>query len=420
MIEHSNQENALPEEFKKKPIRLSFFRIVGMACVMGLAVLVVKPNVHEVNHSSASSVGDVADVSASKADQTRLGSPNPDLESAEHQPSNGQQDIQAIHYPASFEFLNASGRLKKYVYHEKAKRAFVAADVINLRSKPGGGLLGQLSKGDVLEILAEPDQSGFLKVMTSYGQIGYVSKDLVSSDRVFSVFDADGPLGFQANDVVVSVSYGQNSDELSRHYSFFLELLDKLPTKASFDFSNSSLRYMILASSKIIYPTDPSTVLDMMRQSSFKPAIFFELAKTTNQSTLGSMIVKTKLPVRRVPSNQGGQSSSLQQLDVATKCYPFSISVKGDQPISSKLELMIIDIKKSTTATLTTRPHKGDPNFVWAFADLNGDTWQDVAIYFGGQTSASPYKFLFIGHNIGGTWQVHRIEDRSGYNQNCA
>lgn len=420
MIDNSDQEHSLPEEFKKKPIRLSFFRIFGMACVMGLAVLVVKPNVHEVNHSSAPASGDVADISGSQADQARRGSPNLDLESADNHPANSNEDSQVMRYPASFEFLNASGRLKKYVYHETAKRAFVAADVINLRLKPGGGLLGQLSKGDVLEILAEPDQAGFLKVVTSYGQMGYVSKDLVSSDRAFGVFDSEGPSGFLANDVVVSVSPGHKSDELSRHYNFFLELLDKLPTKASFDFSNSSLRYMILSSSEVIYPTEPSTVLDMMRQSSFKPAIFLERAKTTNQSTLGSMIVKTKLPVRRVPANQGGQSTSLQQLDVATKCYPFSVSVKGDQSISSKIELMIIDIKKSTTATLTTRPHKGDPNFIWAFADLNGDTWQDVAIYFGGQTSASPYKFLFIGHNIGGNWQIHRIEDRSGYNQNCA
>jgi uncharacterized protein YgiM (DUF1202 family) len=420
MIDNSDQEHALPEEFKKKPIRLSFFRIFGMTFVMGLAVLFVKPHVHEVNHSSAPSGGDVADISDAKADQTRVGSSNPDLESADHQPRNRHEDSQRIQYPASFEFLNATGPLRKYVYNEKAKRVFVAADVINFRIKPGGGLLGQLSKGDVLEILGEPDQTGFLKVMTSYGQIGYVSKDLVSSERAFSVFDFDGHFGFQANDVVVSVSPSQNSDELSRHYNLFLGLLDKLPTKASFDFSNSSLRYMFLSSSEVIYPSDPSILLHIIRQSSFKPAIFLERAKTTNQSTVGSMIVKTKLPVRRVPANQGGQSTSLQQLDVVTKCYPFSVSVKDDQSISSKIELMIIDIKKSTTATLTTRPHKGDPNFIWAFADLNGDTWQDVAIYFGGQTSASPYKFLFIGHNIGGNWQVHRIEDRSGYNQNCA
>jgi hypothetical protein len=325
-----------------------------------------------------------------------------------------------MHYPASFEFLNASGRLRKYVYHEKAKRAFVAADVINLRLKPGGGLLGQLSKGDVLEILAEPDQTGFLKVMTSYGQIGYVSKDLVSADRAFGVFDSDSSLVSRVNDFVVSVSPGQNSDELSRHYNFFLELLDKLPTKASFDFSNSSLRYMILASSEVIHPSDPSNILQMIRQSSFKPAIFLERAKSADQSTAGSTVINTRLPVRRVPANLGGQSTLIQQLDISTKCYPFRMTVKADQSIMPKLELIIVDIKKSTTATLTTRPHKADPSFTWAFADLNGDTWQDVAIYFGGQTSTSPYKFLFVGHNIGGNWQVHRIEDRSGYNQNCA
>jgi hypothetical protein len=420
MIDNSDQEHALPEEFKKKPIRLSFFRIFGMTFVMGLAVLFIKPHVHEVNHSSAPSGGDVVDISGSTADQTPVGSSNPDLESADHQPGNRHEDSRAMRYPASFEFLNASGPLRKYVYHEKAKRAFVAADVINFRLKPGGGLLGQLSKGDVLEILGEPDQTGFLKVMTSYGQIGYVSKDLVSSERAFGVFDFDGPFVSKITDVVVSLSPGQSSDELSRHYNFFLELLDKLPTKASFDFSNSSLRYMILSSSEVIHPSNPSALLQVIRQSSFKPAIFLERAKASNHAKEGDLIIKTKLPVRRVPANRGGQSTSLQQVEVATKCYPFNMSVKADESNSSKLELIIVDIKKSTTATLTTRPHKGDPNFTWTFADLDGDTWQDVAIYFGGQTSASPYKFLFIGHNVGGNWQIHRIEDRSGYNQNCA
>jgi hypothetical protein len=422
MIDNSDLEHSLPEEFKKKTIRLSFFRIFGMACVMGLAVLLIKPSVDTLDHSTAPVVGEggATDISGAKGDQTQVGSLSPDLESPDHQLPNSHKDRQAMHYPASFEFLNASGRLRKYVYHEKAKRAFVAADVINLRLKPGGGLLGQLSKGDVLEILAEPDQTGFLKVMTSYGQIGYVSKDLVSADRAFGVFDSDSSLVSRVNDFVVSVSPGQNSDELSRHYNFFLELLDKLPTKASFDFSNSSLRYMILASSEVIHPSDPSNILQMIRQSSFKPAIFLERAKSADQSTAGSTVINTRLPVRRVPANLGGQSTLIQQLDISTKCYPFRMTVKADQSIMPKLELIIVDIKKSTTATLTTRPHKADPSFTWAFADLNGDTWQDVAIYFGGQTSTSPYKFLFVGHNIGGNWQVHRIEDRSGYNQNCA
>jgi hypothetical protein len=353
-------------------------------------------------------------------DHKQRSSADVDSGSVNHASESKMHNSSSANYPPSFEFLNVSGNLKKFVYNEQSKRAFVSADVINFRLKPGGGLLGQLSKGDALEILTEPDQSGFMKVRTSYGQVGYVSKDLVSMDRAFGVFDSDRLVGTQSTDLVISIGPGQDAGERSRHYSFFLELLDRLPTKASFDFSKSNLRYMILASSEILYPADPSNLLNLIRQSSFKPAIFLERAKMANQASEGGMIIKTKLPVRRVPANQGGQSTSIERIDISTKCYPFRMNFGAEQSGSSKLELVVIDIKKSMNVTFTTRPHKGDPNFTWAFADLNGDTWQDVAIYFGGQTSVSPYKFLFIAQNVGGIWQIHRVEDRSGYNQNCA
>lgn len=409
MIEHSNQENSLPEEFKKKTLRLSFVRILAMASFMGLAVFLIGPNLHNQDSSAPPKAvtEDTKNSPAAATDQTQ------DTSSAVDSGSRSNSR------PPSFEFLNGSGNLRKFVYHEQSKRAFVSGDVINFRLKPGGPLLGQLSKGDAVEIMSEPDQTGFLKVRTSYGQVGYVSKDLISYDAAFGVFDAEFPLESQAGAVQVSVNQGENSDELSRHYQFFLELLDKLPTKPSFDFSRSNLRYIVLGASEVLYPADPSTFLHLIHQSSFKPAVFLERTKTTNQSTVGGMVVKTKLPVRRVPANEGGQSASLQQVDISTKCYPYRMTVKVDQANSSRLELLIVDIKKSTTATLTTRPHKGDPSFTWAFADLNGDTWQDLAMYFGGQTSVSPYRFLFVAHNIDGNWQINRIEDRSGYNPNC-
>lgn len=402
MRDKSSQPSSLPVEFTRSAISFSIIRVLILATLMFLASVFAWPNKSSFSVSKNF-----------EKPESQLKTSNSEI--LEEAPSEA-----AIVPVKNFYGKKDQRGFRPVIKHEKLRRVFVSADVLNLRATPAGKVIGQLARGEDVEILEWDDKSEFVKIRTTFDRVGFVSSNRLSLERPFGfvVAHTANYLGF--SDVTLKVNQKPEDFDFSQDYHLFNELLKTIPIKPSFDFSKSNLKYVLLSNSNVIFPADGTILLDWVRSSSFRPGVFFDMLESSKNSDEPIGIrIKTRLPVRRVLANGQSISTTLESLDVSRSCSSFGVSVKTVEPLAGKLELLLIDVKKVAVVSMTTRPHKGDPNYTWGFADLNNDGFQDIAFYFGGETPMSPYRRLFVAQNVSGRWQLRWIEDRSASKTEC-
>jgi hypothetical protein len=427
MRNFDENSNSLPEEFRQPPISLSFYRVLLLALLMGTAVIVVRRVFPEPVKSEKLHVVEATydGQDNDSLDETKKGvdaASDPVDVGANPSPGQSQniaKEASDNEGESSLAIFN-EGSLPKLGWHPQRKRAFVGGQVINMRDRPGGKLVGQLLNGEELSIIDWPKDASFLKVGTNFGSTAYVSADLVSSEQFRGVF-SNPPLNLLPFDTFVLESAAANpSLEFYREYENFKNLLRDLPAKKSFDYSKSNLKYILVSSSSVIFPVEPAAVLRLIRGVSAKPAVFFERSKAINHGPLDPELeIRANIPVRRVLEDGNSKSTRFEKFLISSGCPKKRIAAVTDDGTAAALELLIFDINKKVDAKFSSKPHRGNPSFTWAYADLNGDSWQDVAFYFGGETSRAPFTFLFVAHNIDGVWQMHHVDDYSGAETRC-
>lgn len=403
MIDKSDQPSSLPVEFTRSTIRFSIIRVLILAILMFLAGMFAWPDKTLLSNSE-------------KFEKQDAQFKTINSEIAEDVPS----EASVVHVKNFYGKKDQKG-FRPVVKHEKIRRVFVAADVLNIRATAGGKVIDQLARGEDVEILDWDDKSEFVKIRTNFDRVGFVSSNRLSMERPFGFFAARSANSPSFSDVTLKVNQKSEDSEFSQDYHLFNELLKTLPIKPSFDFSKSNLKYVLLSNSNVIFPSDGAILLDWVRRSSFRPGVFFDLLESAKNSDepLG-IRVKTRLPVRQVLANGQAISTTLESLEVSNGCTSRGVVIKTGKPFDRKLELLLIDVKKVAVVSMTTRPHRGNPNNTWGFADLNNDSFQDVAFYFGGETPLSPYKHLFVAQNVFGRWQLRWIEDVAASERACS
>jgi hypothetical protein len=427
MSDFGENSNSLPEEFRQPPVSLSFYRVLLLALLMGAAVIIVRRVFPEPVRSEKLHVVETAHNGQGNdsLDETKKGvDAASSAEDVGANPSPGQR--QSIPKEAfddkgesSLEIFN-QGPLKKADWHPKRNRAFVSGHVINMRDRPGGKLVGQLLNGEELFIIDWPKEATFLKVGTSFGSKAYVSADLVSSEQFRGVFSNPPVNLLPFNSFVLESAATNPSAEFFREYENFKNLLKGLPAKKSFDHSKSNLKYILVSSTSVIFPAEPSAVLRLIRSVTAKPAVFFERSKSKDRGPLDPELeILANTPVRRVLENGSAKSTRFEKFLISGGCPKKRMAALIDDGTATGSELLIFDINKKVDAKFSAKPHRGNPGFTWAYADLNGDSWQDVAFYFDGENGRAPFRFLFVAHNIDGVWQMHHIEDYSGAEERC-
>ena len=403
MTEPSHTPSSLPIEFTRSSVRFSIFRCLGLAAIMLLAGILAWPQKTKPNDSKT------------------IGQLEPLVDTIQ---SDITPVVASSHLPASYK--NFYGRknqkgLRAFVKHEKIRRGFVAADVLNIRKSPTGKVIAQLARGEAVEILSWEKASEFVKIKTNFELVGFASSNLLSIERPTGFFDVVEKSMWGSDDITLKLGQEPADFEFRRDYDDFNQRLKELPIKPSFDFLKSNLKYLLVSSSNIIFPSDAAIILDWIRQSSYRPNVFFDLLESKEKPAEPSGIrMQFRLPVRRVLANGSAFSTTLNAVDLSHSCSSPGISVKMAEPSREKLELLVIDVKKSSVVNMTTRPHKGHPSYTWGYADLNGDSWQDLAFYFGGETPISGFKRLFVAQNMNGHWQLRWVEDRAGSKIECS
>ena len=419
--------NSLPEEFRTPPARFSFFRVLLMVLVMGVSAIIVSrvfPNVRlGEKHPTTDDIRSEAINSGDVKNPVFKDIKKPSPVTEEVIATTGDVLGHAANFTSfsneiNLEIFNQAS-LPRLTYHPNRKRAFVAGSVVNLRDRPNGRLVGQLINGEEVSILEWPKDSTSVKIATNRGMVAYVSADLLSYEQYRGVFSSPvEPLGFDA--FALKSTVGSSTDEFNREYENFKNLLRGLPTKVSFDYAESNLKYVLVASSSVIFPADPSVLLSLVRAVSTKPSVFFERPKHSQPGPLDPELeIRANPPVRRVLENGSSKSTRFDRFLISKGCPTKRVAAVTADGTASAVELLVFDIKKKVRATLSTKPHRGNPSYTWAYADLNGDSWQDAAFYFGGETGMSPYRFMFVAHNVEGVWQMHWVEDRTGADVVC-
>jgi len=420
--------NSLPEEFRRPPVSFSLKRVLIAALLMGTAAIVVWRVFPDRRNQENSAIGDS---SQNGSVQNLMDGSSPGSKGPEEYLAHNDTQVSREKYQLPTEQTASNGRfhglevfavstLPKLVWNPARKRAFVGGSVVNMRDRPGGKLVGQLLNGEEVSILEWSKDAPFVKIATQFGLVAYVSADLLTYEQFRGVFSQSVlPTPF---DSFALDSIGESpSPEFSREYESFQNLLRGLPTKPSFDHSKSNLKYMVVSSSSVIFPAEPAAVLGLVRSVTAKAPIFFERSKNISPGPLDPELeIKVNAPVRRVFENGSAKSTKFEKILVARGCPRKRLSAVTEDGTGSSVELLIFDINKKIEAKLSSKPHRGNPAFTWAYADLNGDSWQDVAIYFGGESSMAPYRYLFVAHNVAGVWQLHRIEDYSYAAEFCA
>jgi hypothetical protein len=420
MSTFDENSNSLPEEFRQPPVSLSLYRVLLLALLMGAAVIVVRRVFPEpVNSENLQVVGAAHDVQGKGSDDATSSAEDVGANTSPGQSQNIAKEASDNEGESSLAIFN-QGPLTKLGWHSQRKRAFVRGHVINMRDRPGGKLVGQLLNGEELSIFDWPKDASFVKVGTNFGSTAYVSADLLSSDQFRGVF-SNPPANLLAFDSFVLESAATNpSPEFYREYENFKNLLKGLPAKKSFDYNKSNLKYILVSSTSVIFPAEPAAVLRLIRGVSAKPAVFFERSKLVNPGPLDPELeIRANIPVRRVLENGVAKSTRFEKFLISSGCPKKRIAAVTDDGTATELELLIFDINKKVDVKFSSKPHRGNPSFTWAYADLNGDSWQDVAFYFGGETGRAPFRFLFVAHNIDGVWQMHHIDDYSGAEALC-
>ena len=429
MTADPRQDTQLPSEFRRAPVQFSIRRIAVMSSIMAFAgalswVFIPKNDeVENVQNKSAESPN--VDKSAKDTDLSANGNElaqmNVDQPQTLQSKNLGSKAvIDGMFSEGGYTEEVSKNAAPKLMRSEKLKVAFVARDLVNVRDKPGGSVIGQLTRGESVELMAWTDHDQIVKVKTEFGQVGYMSSELLSAEREFGPFSLSSKQYFSLDGISINIFRSNKGDEFDRHLNNFRALLKTIPVKPSLDFSQLKIKYWILSSADVLFPSDFSEVLYSIRHSSFSPKVFFEKDKSIgSRGGSSNLSIKTRLPVRLVGANLTSKSTVLNSVNASGTCAPFRATVKTVDSISSKLSFLVFDIRKNVAATLTTRPHRGDPSFTWAFADLNGDLVQDVAVYYGGENARWVYKYLFVAHNIDGRWQPIRMDDYSGVSPYC-
>jgi len=419
----ANQETNVNKDTIAK---FSVFRVFMMAFVMGVSSLVIWMALPEQKHhneeiksvpiTSSNSSSEI-EKPATKRDLRVSTITSEDETPGQSKIANKQPLAKSIESELKL-FHNST--FPKILWHKYRRHAFVGSAVANLRAKPGGKLIGQLVNGEKLVMLDFDKASRFVKVATSFGAEGYVSIDLLSYERVKTAFDTPYERSISFDSFGLNTFNVQPSEEFLAEYQQFQALLKGLATKKSFDFKVSNIKYMIVSSTALIFPGQLGSALHLIRTVSQKPSVFFERPKIENLGPLDQELeIRASIPVRRVLDNESSKSTRFEKLIVSRGCPRRRIAAVTEDGTTSQLELLVFDIKKRVKVSLHSKPHRGNPNFTWAHADLNGDSWPDMAFYFGGETAQSPYTYLFIAHNIDGRWQMHWIEDRFGLADIC-
>jgi hypothetical protein len=427
MSDFGENSNSLPEEFRQPPVSLSIYRVLLLAMLMGAAVIIVRRVFPESVNSEKIPVAEAAsdDQGNDSLNETKKGvDATSRAEDVGTNPLPGQrQNIAKEAFDdeggSSLEIFN-QGQLKKADWHPKRNRAFVSVHVINMRDRPGGKLVGQLLNGEELSVIDWPKGASFLKVGTSFGSSAYVSADLVSSEQFRGVFSNPSVNLLPFDSFVLESAATNPSPEFYREYENFRNLLKGLPAKKSFDYSKSNLKYILVSSTSVIFPAEPAAALRLIRSVTAKPAVFFERSKSKDRGPLDPELeIRANIPVRRVLENGSAKSTRFEKFLLSGGCPKKRMAALTDDGTATESELLIFDINKKVDAKFSAKPHRGNPGFTWAYADLNGDSWQDAAFYFGGETGRAPFRFLFVAHNIDGVWQMHHIDDYSGAEERC-
>lgn len=431
MSDLSGEKSSLPEEFRVPLVRFSFFRVFCLSLFMSVVALIVWRLLYNPGGDYLQVSQDLSNLERTSGergpprDESTKAIPQiepvPDASSSAGVGGQASARDSALNYsPMKLDIFSSKEFLKLEKETER-KRAFVGGAIVNIRESPGGKIVGQLLNGEEVAILDWPRGASFVKILTQFGLTAYVGAELLTFERFRGVFSSDdkGPSPF---DSVIVESYGGRSDpEFSREYENFRSLLDGLPIKQAFDYKKSNLKYVLVSSSSVVYPSDPTTILSLIRSVSSKPSVFFERLKRPNSGPLDPELeVKAVVPVRRLFESGAAKSTRFEKFLISEGCPKKRIAAVTEDGTSSQLELLVFDIKKKTEARLSVKPHRGNPSFTWAYADLNGDTWQDVAFYFGGESAFAPFRYLFVAHNIDGAWRLHRVADYSGVFDSCA
>jgi len=410
----------LPTELRIIPMRFSVMRVVVLS--VGIFIAAYAASVFfpagEGDDFEVVYEGDEAkDEKLDVLDAESLEVMNPDSNSQEQttvpkDPPKSRAGKQWPERPISLRALE---------FKKDIKKVFVNRDIINLRQSADGKVVSQLTRGAELSVLEWKPKAEFLKVKTADSEIGFVSRKVLSDVRPTGSYLMGAVSARQvADDVHIASVRHQNRGYLDLKLKNFETLLKSAPIKPSFNFQASNLNYLIASPSQVLWPSNVDRVVGLLKSWSRSPNISLKRIQSPESEfgeidvTLHSKVLSTRLGVPGSTEEQ-----FIDGVRVLQTC-PWSRAVLN--PPNKKhtdLELILLGAPKVPKARLKLQDVKSKDGAKLVLADIDGDGFHDLAVYFGGASGGWIYGYLFIAHNVNGFWQLNEVDDQVDRMSEC-